>query len=435
MKSIYQLFLHLSISTFLLFRNFRHRASERKEGQVSGAFKYRPFAGKILDSPYLCESSKCKKMVKLSSERTSRKDTAGRKIIMPIRTGQKGLEVIINRHPSMMEIVLNRPRVINVLTTDMILRIRQALEEAAQKSRYQFVLFLGSGNRGFCAGGDLKKLAKAVMEKSFSVAEAFFQEEYALDLFVHRFPKPVIAIADGITMGGGLGVSAGASMVIATERTLMAMPETRIGFFPDVGATGWMFTKCPMGYPEYLGLVGYEMEGIECMRVGLANSFCKRAQLPVLRKALQNFSEELTDEKTIEAQHLKSHLAPFLEEAVSLHPERDAWVETHFAAKTSFREIMESLSQCSREDRFCRDVYHRLSERSPTALVLTLALLRHNQGRPLEEVFAAETRAAQFMIRHPDYLEGIRARILEKDDQPRWTPATIEEVSLPDLGL
>jgi len=354
---------------------------------------------------------------------------------MATRSDERESDVIVNRHPSMMEIILNRPRVINVLTTEMILQIRQALDEAMEKDRYQFVLFLGSGNRGFCAGGDLKRLAKAVKENFFSAAEEFFEEEYALDLFIHGFPKPVIAIADGITMGGGLGVSAGASLVIATERTVMAMPETRIGFFPDVGATGWMFTKCPPGYPEYLGLVGYEMEGAESMRLGLANSFTKRRQLPKLRKALQSFLEELTDGKTNGARHLKSHLAPFFQAAVPVNPEMDDWVATHFAGKASLREIMDSLSRCSQEDRLCQDVYRRLSERSPTALVLTLALLRHNEARPLEEVFAAEARAAGFMVRHPDYLEGIRARILDKNDQPRWTPATIDEVTLPDLGL
>ena len=354
---------------------------------------------------------------------------------MATGSDQREPEVIVKRHLSMMEIILNRPRVINALTTEMILQVRQALDEAMQEDRYQFVLFLGTGSRGFCAGGDLKRLAKAVKEKSFSVADEFFREEYGLDLFIHRFPKPVIVIADGITMGGGLGISAGADIVVATERTLMAMPETRIGFFPDVGATGWMFPKCPRGYPEYLGLVGYEMEGPKCIRLGLANSLTRRVQLLRLRKVLQSFQGELTDDKTIATKHLKSYLPSFFQRDIPMNPGMDAWVATHFAGKTSLPEIMDSLSRCGQEDRLCQDVYRRLSERSPTALALTLALLRHNEGRSLEEVFAAETGAARFMIRHPDYLEGIRARILDKDDQPHWRPATIEEVTLPEVGL
>jgi len=354
---------------------------------------------------------------------------------MATRSYQREPEVIVTRHPSMMEIILNRPRVINALTTEMILRVRQALDEAIQEDRYQFVLLLGTGNRGFCAGGDLKRLAKAVKEKSFSVADEFFREEYGLDLFIHRFPKLVIVIADGITMGGGLGISAGADIVVATEQTLMAMPETRIGFFPDVGATGWMFAKCPRGYPEYLGLVGYEMEGAECIRLGLANSLTRREHLPRLRKALQSFRGKLIDDKTIATEHLKSYLASFFQGDIPTNPGMDAWIATHFAGKTSLPEIIDSLSRCSPEDPLCQDVYHRLSERSPTALVLTLALLRHNEGRPPEEVFAAETRAARFIIRYPDYLEGIRARILDKDDLPHWRPSTIEKVALPEVKL
>ncbi len=354
---------------------------------------------------------------------------------MATHSDRREPEVIVKRYPFMMEIILNRPDVINALTIEMILQIRQALDEAVEKDRYQFVLFLGAGIRGFCAGGDIKILAKAVKEKSFPVADEFFQEEYALDLCIHRFPKPVIVIADGVTMGGGLGLSAGASIVVGTERTLMAMPETRIGFFPDVGATGWMFKKCPRGYPEYLGLVGYEMKGAECIRLGLADSLTKRRQLPRLRKALQSLPGKLTDEKAQAVRHLKSYLASLFQKDIPINPGMDAWVATHFSGKTSLREIMSSLSQCSQEDRLCQDVYRRLSERSPTALTLTLTLLRHNEGRPLEEVFAAETRAARFIIRHPDYLEGIRARILDKDDQPHWQPSTIEEVTLPEAGL
>jgi enoyl-CoA hydratase len=344
-------------------------------------------------------------------------------------------EVIVNRFPSMMEIILNRPNVINALNAKMIRQIRRALDEAMKKDQYRSVVFLGSGDRGFCAGADLKRLARAVKKHSFAVADQFFQEEYALDLSIHRFPKPVIVIADGITMGGGLGIAAGATLVIATEQTFMAMPETRIGFFPDVGATGWMFTKCPSGYPAYLGLGGYEMKGAECIRLGMANALTRRADLPRLRKALQDFSETPIEEKTMAAQRLRSYLTPFFREDMHVNTEMDAWVATHFAGKTSIREIMDSLAQCSKEDRLCQDVYRRLSERSPTALVLTLTLLRHNEGRPLEEVFAAEAAGARFMIRHPDYREGIRARILDKDDQPLWQPATAEEVTLPDPRL
>ena len=151
---------------------------------------------------------------------------------MATHSDQRKSEVIVKRYPTMMEIILNRPRVINALTTEMILQIRRALDEAMERDRYQFVLLLGTGHRGFCAGGDLKTLARAVKEKSFTVADEFFQEEYALDLCIHRFPKPVIVIADGITMGGGLGLSAGAILLSEQSAPIWLCPRPGSVFFP-----------------------------------------------------------------------------------------------------------------------------------------------------------------------------------------------------------
>ncbi len=162
--------------------------------------------------------------------------------------------VVIQQTGQMLAITLNRPQAINSLNLEMVRLLQAALNIARQETRIHFILLKGAGERGFCAGGDLKTLAQAVQAGEARRAEQFFQEEYALDLDVHEFPKPVVVLADGVTMGGGLGLAAGADLVIATERTRIALPETRIGFFPDVGATGWLFSKCPPGYPEFLAL-------------------------------------------------------------------------------------------------------------------------------------------------------------------------------------
>jgi enoyl-CoA hydratase/carnithine racemase len=345
---------------------------------------------------------------------------------------QEELEVLVERGRHMV-ITLNRPGTINALTTEMIRLIRHALEEALAEDRFRFVLIQGAGSRGFCAGGDVKRLAKAVEENDFGTAEQFFREEYSLDLLIHRYPKPVIVIADGITMGGGLGLSAGADVVVATEQSLMAMPETGIGFFPDVGATGWMFLKCPKGYPEYLGLTGYEMKGQECVRIGLASGLMRRDQLPVMRDALVNYPWRISSDKSVATRDLKAYLTSFFDKEIPSIPETDAWVKGHFSGKLCIKEIMTSLSQRIPKDPLCRDAHRRLVESSPTSLVLTLGLLRRNEGRPLEEVFATEARAAGFMIRHPDYFEGVRARLLEKNGHPRWHPPTIDEVRSDEL--
>ena len=343
-------------------------------------------------------------------------------------TDQTDPPVLVKRRQGLMVITLNRPRVLNTLNREMIRLLGRALEAALAADDVSLVVICGAGDRGFCAGGDLKELTRAVQAGAVHLADQFFREEYALDLMIHQCLKPVVVLAHGITMGGGLGLAAGANLVVATEATRMAMPETRIGFFPDVGGTGWLFTRCPPGYPEYLALTGYELLGAECVRLGLATHLVDSARLPELQEALKNCAGELPADKPGAVEKLAQVLAPFTRQDIPPNPELDAWVAERFAGKASLGEIMAALNQCSLELTLCEDVRRRLGERSPTALALTLQLLRANEGRPLPEVFHREALAAHFMITHPDYLEGIRARIIDKDDKPRWQPDTIEKL-------
>jgi enoyl-CoA hydratase len=344
-------------------------------------------------------------------------------------------EVLIHHHPRMVSIILNRPRVLNSLNLGIIRSIDQALDEIEADETIQFVLFYGAGERGFCAGGDIKAIAQAVQQGTPIPADQILKEEYDLCLRLHRFPKAMIALADGITMGAGLGLAVAADAVVATERTRMAMPETRIGFFPDVGATGWMFSKCPKGYPEYLALTGYEMVGAETVRLGLAGHLMKSERLSELKAVLEGYSANLGQIRSEAVEELLAGLENFFDPVVPTKPEMDEWVAAYFAAKSSMMEIMESLRQCSIQIQLCDGVFNRLAERSPTAVVLTLQLLRHNEGRPLEEVFQADLEAARFILAHPDYVEGVRARVIDKDDNPRWQPETIAEVGDLDLVL
>ncbi len=336
--------------------------------------------------------------------------------------------VLVQRRGRLLALVLNRPRVLNTLNLEMIRLLHRALDRAREDDGVRLIVLSGAGERGFCAGGDLKELTQALQGREVQRADEFFREEYALDLLLHQFSKPVVALADGITMGGGLGLAAGADFIVATEGSRMAMPETRIGFFPDVGATGWLFEKCPPGYPEYLALTGYEVVGSDCVRLGLATHLVAARRLAELREALSNISEGLSPDKGEALQPLKALLDHYAEKNIPSRPKLDAWVTEHFAGKQTLGEIVASLRQCSLELKVCGEVFQRLSERSPTAMALTLKLLRANEGRPLPEVLQREARAAHFMIQHPDYLEGIRARIIDKDDNPRWQPGSIEEV-------
>jgi enoyl-CoA hydratase len=351
-----------------------------------------------------------------------------------MKENKESLPVIFLRSKSMASIVLNRPEVLNSLDTAMIPLLTGCLREALADDKCKFILFYGSG-KGFCAGGDIKELTQKVKEKAYDQARSFFAEEYIFDLMIHNCPKPVIVIADGITIGGGLGIAAGADIVIATGRTRMAMPEARIGFFPDVGATGWMFFKCPQGYPEYLGLTGYDMKGRECVRLGLATHFTDTANIPALIKSLEEYepAENLNKDSLLAG--LKNHWAHFFDFNLPQDLDMDLWVSEYFSGKSDLDEILASLSHCTLQTELCDEVFASIKERSPTSLVLTLKLLRHNESRPLPEVFAVELKAAEYIIRHPDYMEGVRARILDKDNMPHWNPDEISKVDLTNLQL
>jgi enoyl-CoA hydratase/carnithine racemase len=213
----------------------------------------------------------------------------------------------------------------------------------------------------------------------------------------------------------------------------MAMPEARIGFFPDVGATGWLFLRCPEGYPEYLGLTGYEMKGKECVRLGLATHYAESEDLTRIISLLENY-QYVPSNKVKSADILKI-IAAYLKEDIPANLKMDEWVKNYFAGKEDLREIIDALKDCSEQEALCADVFAGIAQRSPTALVLTLMLLRHNERLPLAEVFNAELKAARFIARHPDYTEGVRARLIDKDDAPRWQPDKIEQVSLSGLEL
>lgn len=337
--------------------------------------------------------------------------------------------VIVFRRNRVMHIKLNRPEALNSLNVHMVRVIGQALDDAEESKDVKVVLLYGAGERGFCSGGDIKLIARAVADDSLGEAMQFFEEEYALDLRIHSFQKPLVVLADGITMGGGLGLAAGADMVMATERTRMAMPETRIGFFPDVGATGWLFRKCPGGYPEFLALTGYEVSGNECVRVGLATHFVQSGEMEEVVEIMETGAEGVPLRKAGCAKLLADLLKGVLIEDIPARPDTDAWVRRYFSGRSSVLDIMGALKQCSIEQELCKGVFERLSQRSPSSVVLTLALLRHNEGRDLEDVYRADLMAARYLTKGHDFHEGVRARLIDRDDRPVWIPQTFDEAA------
>jgi enoyl-CoA hydratase len=338
--------------------------------------------------------------------------------------------VIKNKSGSVLSIILNRPDVINCLNLEMIRSIWNYLKEAYEDRECRLILFYGLGVKGFCAGGDIKALNIGASNKKFDYVMDFFRQEYELDLLIHRYPKPVVVIADGIAMGGGLGLAAGADIVIATERTLMSMPEAKLGFFPDVGATGWMHTKCPEGYPEFIGLTGYEMKGPECVRLGFADCMINFIDCPDLISAIENLTinSSLSYEEILD--HLRSFIAGFIVNDIPHKPEMDEWIRSYFHGKDTLKGLFEELRTCSNNQSLCRDIFMRVHERSPMSLVLTSILLKRNKGRSLIDVFKDDLKTAGYMVRHHDFFEGFRARLLDKDNNPKWQPASIDEVDI-----
>ncbi len=347
----------------------------------------------------------------------------------------KKSSVKMRRTSSGMSIILNRKEALNSLNLEMVRLITGHFNEALADDECKLILFYGLGERGFCAGGDIRRIALDMQNNNLDDVNKFFREEFRLDLMIHRSPKPVIVIADGITMGGGLGIAAGADWVIATEKTRMAMPETRIGFFPDVGATGWMYSKCPPGYPEYMALTSHELKGSECVRVGFATHLTSADKVNDLIRSIESFKAKgISTAKELLALLLRK-IKIYFYRNIAPRPDIDTWVAEYFAGQPSLQEIIDSLQACPILLSPCEGLTSELSERSPTALTLTLTLLRHNEHLPMGKVYEADFRAMQFIVRHADFLEGVRARIIDKDDKPRWHPESFNDVDISKLRL
>jgi enoyl-CoA hydratase/carnithine racemase len=337
--------------------------------------------------------------------------------------------VLIRRTKAALHLILNRPEAINSLTLEMLQVIADEIAKAASEKAVKLVIFSGSGAKGFCAGGDIKIMAQAVTKNDFEPVMSFLKVENKLDLAIHNFNKPVVVFAHGVTMGGGLGLSAGADIVVANETTRMAMPETRIGFFPDVGSTGWLFRKCQKGYPEFLGLTGYELLGSECVRIGLADCLIPSLRFDEALDAVIERSSELPSDRTAAAAALMEILGPFMQSDIPAKKEMDRWIETYFADKTSVLDLLKDLKACSDQNDLCEGVFARLSERSPLAVVTTLQCLRRDEHKSLEEVYESDLSVARFLMTQHDFREGVRARLIDKDDHPHWDPESFEEAT------
>ena len=317
-------------------------------------------------------------------------------------------------------VTLNRAGALNALTLDMIRRLDERLQQWEQEPGVDAVLVRGAGGRAFCAGGDIRALYDARNDPGSRYGAVFYRDEYRLNRRIFRYPKPYIALMDGITMGGGVGVSVHGSHRVTTERTLFAMPETGIGFFPDVGG-GYFLPRRPGGLGLYLGLTGARLGAADCRYAGIGTHHVEAAAGDALVTALAE--ADLSAGRAAVDAFLALRGAPTGDAALAAV--RDA-VDRCFAAG-SVEAIVAALDGENTE--WATKQRKILDTKSPTSLKLAFRQLAEGARLSMEEVLVMEYRLSQYCMSHHDFHEGVRAVIIDKDNAPRWRPATLGEVT------
>ncbi|MBL1097323.1 enoyl-CoA hydratase/isomerase family protein [Streptomyces coffeae] len=315
-------------------------------------------------------------------------------------------------------LMLNRPKSLNALTHSMVTRIDRALAAWESDPAVKTVVITGAGERGLCAGGDIVAV-HADARAGGTASAAFWADEYRLNARIARFPKPYVAVMDGIVMGGGVGVSAHGSVRIVTERSRVAMPETGIGFVPDVGGT-YLLSRAPGELGTHLALTGRAVGAADALLCGLADHFVPSELVPRL---LADLARSSVDE--VLPRYARRPPPGELDGG-------RGWIDEAYAGGT-VEEIVDRLHALSVTA--AKETAETLLTRSPTALKVTLEALRRARTLgPLERVLEQEYRVSCATLSSPDLVEGIRAQVVDKDRRPRWSPATLAGVTDEDVA-
>ncbi|TFB94301.1 enoyl-CoA hydratase/isomerase family protein [Cryobacterium sp. HLT2-28] len=327
-------------------------------------------------------------------------------------------DLLLQREGQLARIILNRPKALNALTHPMICEIAAALTEWADDPTVHTVLLTGSGDRALCAGGDIVSIYRDARTDPDENAQ-FWADEYTMNAQIKRYPKPFVALMDRIVLGGGVGLSGHASHRVVTERTKLGMPETTIGFVPDVGGT-WLYSRAPGDLGTHLALTAATMTGADAIALGLADSFVNSTRLDSLVDTLKRIPAAAAI-----AEHAASTVPP-----ASLLAER-AWIDECYAGN-DLPTIIARLQQSPVAS--AHDAATAILAKSPTAVSVTLASLRRARDLgSLEDVLEQEYRVSLRMVAGPDVVEGIRAQVIDKDRTPVWQPGTIEAVTDADV--
>jgi enoyl-CoA hydratase len=324
-------------------------------------------------------------------------------------------EILFSREGGLGQVLLNRPKALNALTLEMCHALEARLRAWATDDGIAAVVVRGAGERAFCAGGDIRCLSEAA-QAGEDYAYRFWHDEYRLNALISHYAKPYLALIDGIVMGGGVGLSVHGRYRVVSEHALFAMPETGIGFFPDVGGS-FFLPRCPGQIGLYLGLTGHRLKAADMLYAGIATHFVPRARLPALEEALAAAGRGAID----------TVLAHFAEDAGAAYlPAHQAEIDDLFG-RPSPEAILAALA--ASETDFAHHTRETLARKSPTSLALAFREIRAGAALDIDDCLRMEWRMASHAPGHlPDFHEGVRAVIIEKDNKPSWSPARLADV-------
>jgi enoyl-CoA hydratase len=317
-------------------------------------------------------------------------------------------------------ITLNRPKALNALTQDMCIGIHQQLNAWGDDGSIKAVVIQGAGEKAFCAGGDIRQIYDNGASKAED-SSAFFWHEYRMIHAIFHFPKPYIALLDGITMGGGCGVSMHGSHRVATEFLMLAMPETGIGFFPDVGG-GYVLPRCPDYSGYYLGLTGNRIDCADALYAGLATHAVSRDTIDALVKSLAD--TPLPDHAAVD-----KVLGGFVYDAGESQLRMMRSVMNDTFSHDSVDGIMQALEACDDEPckAFCDKALKSLKTKSPMSIAVAFSQLNRGKAMDFDAVLQMEFTMAWHFIKNHDFYEGVRAALVDKDRAPKWQPRSQDE--------
>ncbi|XP_050772337.1 3-hydroxyisobutyryl-CoA hydrolase, mitochondrial isoform X2 [Gopherus flavomarginatus] len=332
-------------------------------------------------------------------------------------------DVLLEKRGCAGVITLNRPKALNAFNLSMIRQIYLQLKTWEKDPETFLIIIKGTGGKAFCAGGDIRAITDAG-KVGDRLTQDFFREEYILNNAIGTCQKPYVALIDGITMGGGVGLSVHGHFRVATEKTLFAMPETAIGLFPDVGG-GYFLPRLSGKIGYCLALTGFRLKGRDSQKAGIATHFVESEKLPALEEdliALKSPSKENVAD-VLNSYHMKCKIDQEKQFVLDEHMDK---INSLFSAN-SMEEIIQNLKQDGSP--FALKQLETINKMSPTSLKMTLRQLREGASMNLQDVLIMEYRLSQACMSGHDFYEGVRAVLIDKDQVPKWKPATLEEVT------